>query len=640
MAHRTPLTLSASELPAADAAGIYRQRTAHFAAAAARESRRSRALAHARLLVFLIAVIAIAAAIGAERGTSRILIAAVGALLVGVFIAFAALHAGVRRRGARYDALREVNEEGPHRVARSWNAIPTHNVLNAGADHPYARDLDVGGHASVFQLLGPVGTAAGVQRIREWLLSPAPADIIRERQIAVAELAELRDLRDALAAQRLLHRRTTALELQRFMEWAESPPALGGSAPVVLAWVLPTLTLGALLLRFGGVVTGALWLLPLAISVLVVALRGARWRDTLERAASREGPLRHAAAAFELLEHAELQAPLLRRLRDTLTAPEHDALRAARRLERITHLAELRYSPMMHFTVQLLTLWDLHIVLRLDRWRRQSGHRAREWLWALGDIEALAALATIRHDNPDWSFPELLEQGEPRLEARALGHPLIPAGTRVGNDVDVGPPGSFLLVTGSNMSGKSTLLRAIGLNAVLAQAGAPVCASEMRLSPLHVHTSMRVEDSLEQGVSFFMAELLRLRAVVNGARAAGEAGGAAILYLLDEILQGTNTAERQVAARRIIRELLELPAIGAVTSHDLSLADSEPLRSSSVPVHFTESVERTDGVPRMTFDYRLRPGLATSVNALTLMEMIGLAPTDEDIRAAARDGKA
>ncbi len=613
-----------------DPVEIYRRRAEAFGESAASEARRSRWLAHLRLIIFLAAALAIAAAIGAQPGFARTAIAVLGVVLAGGFIAAAIAHARVRRRETRFDALRQVNDEGPHRVHREWTAIPERDELDADPDHAYARDLDVGGHASLFRLLGPVGTAAGVQCLREWLLGAATPEVIRARQPAIAELAELHDLRDALAAQRLLHRRTTAAEVARFTEWAENPPALTGLLPAAVALLLPPLALGALLLRFSGAITGVFWLLPLGANLVVLAILGTRLRNMIEQASARAGggPLHHAVSAFELLGEARLEAPLLRELRRRLEDNGHHALREARALERITHLAEVRYSPMMHFTLQILTLWDLQIVLRLDRWRRRAGKQARDWLWALGDIEALAALATLRYDNPEWTFPEL-GAGEAHLTARALGHPLIPEASRVENDVTLGPPGTFLLVTGSNMSGKSTLLRAIGLNAVLAQAGAPVCARAMRLTPLRVHTSMRIQDSLEQGVSFFMAELLRLRAVVDAARSGLEPGVPSLLYLLDEILQGTNTAERQVAARRIIRELLSLPAIGAVTSHDLSLADSEALRRASVPVHFTETVLREDGVPRMTFDYRLRPGLATSVNALTLMEMIGLAPFEE-----------
>jgi DNA mismatch repair ATPase MutS len=254
----------------------------------------------------------------------------------------------------------------------------------------------------------------------------------------------------------------------------------------------------------------------------------------------------------------------------------------------------------------------------------------------LGQAEALAALATLAHDNPEWVFPTL-EPAADTLEAQGLGHPLLPAANRVVNDVAVGPPGTFLLVTGSNMSGKSTLLRAIGVNAVLAGAGGPVCARSLQLPPVALWTTVRVQDSLERGVSFFMAELQRLKLVVDAAREQRERGGPRVFYLLDEILQGTNTVERQIAARRIIAFLVSTGAIGAVSTHDLALADAPELAGSVRPVHFTDIVG--DGVDRpvMSFDYRLRPGVATTTNALRLMELVGLDLDGSELSAAPVD---
>ena len=276
---------------------------------------------------------------------------------------------------------------------------------------------------------------------------------------------------------------------------------------------------------------------------------------------------------------------------------------------------------MGHAVLQILGLWDLHVLAALERWQADSGRHARDWLAALGDAEALSALATLAYDNPDWTLPELVDESA-RVEARSLGHPLLPASSRVNNDITVGPPGTFVLVTGSNMSGKSTLLRAVGTNVVLAQAGGPVCAASMRLTPVDLWTSIRIDDSLEAGVSLFMAELRRLKRIVDAAR--DPARPRPLLYLLDEILHGTNTAERRVAARRVLTSLIKAGAIGAATTHDLTLADDPALDGAAERVHFTERFERRDGAMTMTFDYLLRPGLATSANALKLLEMIGL----------------
>ncbi len=283
--------------------------------------------------------------------------------------------------------------------------------------------------------------------------------------------------------------------------------------------------------------------------------------------------------------------------------------------------------------MQLGLLWDVHTLRMLERWRERSGTQAPQWFALLAEIEALAGLATLSYDNPTWAFPtvtDTAEKGDARLEARALGHPLLPPDGCVRNDVTIGPPGTFLLVTGSNMSGKSTLLRAIGVNVALAQAGAPVCAEAFALPPVALATSMRAQDSLEAGVSYFMAELRRLKQIVDELSVVARAGERVPVFLLDEILSGTNTSERQIAARSVIRYLLDLGATGAVSTHDLTLAQAPDLTPLSQPVHFTERFTRDASGPSMTFDYRLRPGVATSVNALKLMEIVGLpAPAAE-----------
>jgi DNA mismatch repair ATPase MutS len=300
------------------------------------------------------------------------------------------------------------------------------------------------------------------------------------------------------------------------------------------------------------------------------------------------------------------------------------------RLARLSGWSELRRgSPIVHFAVQAVTLWDFHVYFALHRWRARDGRHVRGWIDALGSVDALATLAMIRADEPGWATPRV-DPAIDALRATALGHPLLPGDRRVENDVEVGPRGTILLITGSNMSGKSTLLRAIGLNAVLAQAGAPVCATALAMPPGDLQTSIRVQDSLELGLSYFMAALARLKQIVDvalrqgsGQAERGVAPGRALLYLLDEVLQGTNSVERGIAVRAVVRHLLDARAIGVMTTHDLALAGEDPLDTAARLAHFTEQVH-ADGT--MTFDYRLRPGLATSTNALRLMQLMGITP--------------
>jgi DNA mismatch repair ATPase MutS len=276
---------------------------------------------------------------------------------------------------------------------------------------------------------------------------------------------------------------------------------------------------------------------------------------------------------------------------------------------------------LLHLPIQALTLSDFHVVLAMERWRSRAGREVRRWFDTLGSVDALAVLSIVRADEPGWTNPRI-DAAARDLTAAAIGHPLLPADRRVPNDVHVGAPGTLLFITGSNMSGKSTLLRAIGLNTVLAQAGAPVCATALAMPPVRVYTSIRIEDSLEHGVSYFMAALARLKQIVDAAERSGPQEPM-LFYLLDEVLQGTNSVERGLAVRAVARHLLDAGAIGAMTSHDLALGGEEPLKSAASFVHFTEQVH-PDGT--MTFDYRLRPGLATSQNAIRLMQLIGIAP--------------
>jgi DNA mismatch repair ATPase MutS len=371
-------------------------------------------------------------------------------------------------------------------------------------------------------------------------------------------------------------------------------------------------------LHFAGLTGTAWWGIPLLTGLVLSFATARHVYRAFDHAGAGQRALSRYAGLFQHALAMPAGAPRLAHLHARLTADGLSAPDCMRRLNRILSFAELHSAAaILHFPVQAVTLWDFHVLFALDRWRRAAGPHVRGWLASLGEVDALAALARVRYDNPEWAVPTTT--GAPLLAARAIGHPLIPAERRVANDVEIGPPGTILLVTGSNMSGKSTLLRAVGLNTVLAQAGAPVCAASLVLPSVDLQTSIRIQDSLELGLSYFMAALARLKGVVDAAERPQR--GRTLLYLLDEILQGTNSAERGVAVRAIARHLLDAGAIGAMTTHDLALASEPPLDTAARPVHFTETV---DAEGAMSFDYRLRPGVATSRNALRLMQLIGI----------------
>jgi hypothetical protein len=415
-------------------------------------------------------------------------------------------------------------------------------------------------------------------------------------------------------------------ELERFLAWGEAEPWLRRRAWLyLLAAGLSIATIVLVALHAIGVVQGG-WAAAMAAAVVLSLAVQRPLAGTLE-AASWEVALRGWRELAARVEHVPGQArsPRLADLRAPIAGDQQrpSAAGALDRLERILGFASVRHTPILHWPLQALTLWDFHVWWSLEGWQRRHGRHVRGWMAAIAELEALSALAGLAHDHPTWAWP-VVSADEDRLTAAGLTHPLLVPERAVGNDVGVGPPGRVLLVTGSNMSGKSTLLRAIGLNAVLAQMGAPVAARQLRMPPLAVVTSMRLQDSLEDGVSFFMASLSRLRLVVDRARlASADSSQPMTLYLLDELLGGTNTAEREVAVRGVVRHLVACRAIGALTSHDLALADTPEVRAHGECVHFRESLGADAGAA-MTFDYRLRPGVATSRNALALMRAVGL----------------
>ena len=597
----------------------YAENAARHARDSEKETQLSARIARLRLTTFLVAAACLVWTL--SRGATPLPLWTAFMLFV-VFGFLVAWHARVDERVAWHEALRLVNVRALARRARDWQALPDAEAP-AGVDltdHPYALDLDLFGRASLFQWLSPAATPRGHATLATWLLHPAPRAEVVERQEAVAQLSALDAWRLNLDAHGVLASGARQPAIDRFLAWAEGPEPFGRNTGLLRAIVL-TIT-GALWILIAahatGVIPTALWPIPLLAGIVLSFITGDRIQKTFDRAGGGQDALGRYGAIFEHAVSAPRASARLTALLERLSAEGQPAPVCMRRLNRILGFGELRRgAAILHFPVQALTLWDFHVLFALERWRRMSGPRVRGWLDALGELDALAQLGTARRDNPEWAVPEI----GPVLAvtAESIGHPLIPNDRRVANDVTIGPPGTILLITGSNMSGKSTLLRSIGLNIVLAQAGGCVCARQMSLPESDLQTSIRVQDSLERGLSYFMAALARLKGVVDAAQ--HEREGRVLVYLLDEILQGTNSVERSIAVRAVTRHLLDAGAIGAMTTHDLGLAEEEPMKSAAQFLHFSETLD-ADGT--MRFDYTLKPGLATSRNALRLMQMIGI----------------
>ena len=481
--------------------------------------------------------------------------------------------------------------------------------------HPYARDLDLFGPASLFELLCTARTHIGEDTLARWLLAPADPATACARQKAVDEMRPRVDLREDLAV--VAEESRTGVEPVSLAAWGEAPGLLerGGLHAAVRALTVLGMSGAAAILTYLLSQMGA-FRISEPVSVLlrdfflmVLAVNATFLYRVHKRIAPVVTAVEEAAHELQLLSEV-----LVRLERESFRSPLLAALRAS---------LDTEGEPPSKRIGRLNRLWTAHMAFAVEAWRRHSGPVVRRWLTATGEMEALCSLASHAFEHPDDPFPEFTSEGA-LLEAEAIGHPLIEEARVVRNDVRIGgaaPAGPrVLVVSGSNMSGKSTLLRTLGVNAVLAQAGAPVRARRLRMSPLAVGASIRVTDSLQGGVSRFYAEILRLRQILDATARPGPKG-APVLFLIDEFLHGTNSHDRRIGAEALVRGLVERGAIGLITTHDLALADIVgPLAERAANVHFEDHVE--DG--RILFDYVMRPGVVRKSNAIELMRSVGL----------------
>jgi hypothetical protein len=542
---------------------------------------------------------------------------------VAALLAFVALITWHDRVFGEYDTERRharVNRDALSRVTGEWQHLDDGAGL-VPDDHPFAADLDIVGRGSLFQRVCTARTPRGRAALAAMLSEPADLPLLKRRQEAARALAPELELRQRIEALALgvaepPKGRDKGTDPSSFIAWAEGASVLEAHRSVVLASrVLPVFT-GALMVASGfGIVPAWSWLGVAVVQVLLLATVGGAVGKVFAAVSRTQGALSCYGPLFAELENLHLDVSLIRDLRERMQSPHLRPSTSMRRFQRIVSWFELRHNGLIHPFVNAVTMWDVHCVTALERWQSTSGREVRAWLDALGELEALASFGALAYDEPDFCWPEVAE-GAAHFEATALGHPLLDAERRVANDVAIAEAGHGLLVTGSNMSGKSTLLRAMGLSAVMAMAGAPVCASELRLAWCRLRTSLRIRDSLESGVSHFYAEVAKLKAALDAT-----AGDVPVLFLLDEILHGTNSLERQIGARWVLSRLLERGAIGVVTTHDAELCRLEPPLSERIEQkHFREHVEGG----AMVFDYRLRPGPVQGGNALRVMRMLGM----------------
>ncbi|MEW4569898.1 DNA mismatch repair protein MutS [Tautonia sp. JC769] len=571
---------------------------------------RHRKIADGRLLVFALGLALAVVTIGLGWGSPWWLLAP-AVVFAGLVIAYDAVgrsHRRAERRVAFYEA-------GLARIEDRWAGKGDPGTRFLKEDHPFDADLDLFGPGSVFERLCTARTGSGKTTLAAWLHHPADADEIRARHEAVRELRDRLDLREDLAL--LGDDIEQGLHPTTLIAWADAPAALKSPVLRIGAWLLAVLNLAALTAWIAGM--GGL---PLLATIAATLIFSRSIRDDLARTLGavdeRAEELRLLESLLARIEQEPFASARLLTIRDAQGGEHEPPSRQIARLARLVMLLDFRRNQLFA-PLAFLVLWVVHLGLAIERWRNRSGRSIGRWLDAVGQFEALCALAAYAYERPLDPFPEIVDEAEgPVIEAKALGHPLIPDGQNVRNSVSLGGSDGprVLLVSGSNMSGKSTLLRSVGVNVVLALAGAPVRAEGLRLSPMSVGSTLRVQDSLQAGRSRFYAEITRLRTLVDLASTPPP-----LLFLLDEILHGTNSHDRRSGAQGVVKGLLDRGAIGLVTTHDLALAEIVAgLGHRAENVHFEDHLEGG----KMRFDYIMRPGVVRKSNALELMRAVGL----------------
>ena len=531
---------------------------------------------------------------------------------VAVFAGLVIWHDRVIRRLTRAQRAIKLYEWGLARIEDRWHAFGRTGERYRCGDHVYAEDLDLFGQQSLFQLLSTARTRMGEDMLSEWLRAPAQVDSILERQRAVGELREELDFREELAIEG--EDLPPDFDPANLLAWAEGPELLHNAAMRVLAPILSLTALVAIVVAF--------WKLLYAPAAAVIAIEfvihAYYRRRTQQVIVSVEGAGESVMLFSTLLKAVEehhFHSVRLQQLRKTLGEASYCASEALASFGTRIDLVDSRENLILR-VLNIPLLYELQTALAVEAWRRRHGPKIRAWLGTIGETEALVSLAVYSYEHPDDPFPEFTRDGPVHFVGDALGHPLIPSGKNVRNNVHLDPTTRALVVSGSNMSGKSTYLRTIGLNAVLAMAGGPVRAAGLRLTSLQVGSSLHVVDSLQTGRSGFASELERLREVMSLMQR-----DLPVLFLVDELLHGTNSHDRYIGGQALLRSFLTQGAIGVVTTHDLSITEIPPdLRSVVSNAHFEDRVE--DG--HMVFDYRLREGVVTRSNALELMRSIGL----------------
>lgn len=599
---------------------IYERRKVAYEKLQAKQKRTADRLSNYRLITF---ILGLAIALVLYLNLSGVIGIVTGLVTLILFVNLAIRHKHARTQLKYSQILAGLNQKGLDRLSGEWVTFADSGVEFKDEKHPYASDLDLFGQASIFQWINSAQTQGGREALKDVLKQP-PKDRqeIMKRQEAVTELAKKLSWRQRFEAEGNLVS-DKAKSTEPLLSWAEQTQEAYLHPAVKLGMrVLPAITLLMLLLY--ALQLSVPWQVPsllIAIQIILLRVYSKERSQILSMVHRHEASLKTYAEMLKHLENKKIEAEWLKKRQRILRDAEgRQAYKQIQKLSKLVEWISNRENAMF-LVINILLLWDYQCMIELEAWKKRSGRLFKNWLEVIAEVEALSSLSHIRFENPDWVMPQILEDSNPAseassgLSARKMGHPLLTR-NRVANDFVMKKPSGIVLITGSNMSGKSTFLRTVGSNIVLAYIGVPVCAEHFSCSRFNLWSCMRVSDNLEQSISSFYAEILRIKQIVQAAKTEKP-----VFFLLDEIFKGTNSHDRHQGAIALINQLQREGAMGLVSTHDLELGELEQQSKGQIKnYHFREYYENQE----IRFDYTLRAGVSTTRNALYLIRLAGI----------------
>ncbi len=515
---------------------------------------------------------------------------------------------------AHYTHLISINEDELNALSFNYYHFDE-GKAHTQKDHFYANDLDIFGHASLYQFLNRTSSEMGGNALASWLLHPASPQIIAERQLAIKELATQTNWRQELqafgAAKKI--KKETQTRLQNW--FAEDNSFIDKKLWLIIRYLVPVLLLAVILLNITDVLSNYFRNYCLLVSAAFAFYVSKKVTPLHQQVSKMADELDVLSDSIQLIEETKFGSTYLQALQKEFKQDHGIASAKLKQLKKILERLDLRFNFVVFIPLDILLQWDLQQVIALEKWKRQNQKNVIAWFDTLGEFEAINSLGTLAFNQPGWCFPVLKAQHF-FLSGNEIGHPLIDPGKCVNNFIKIDHAGEIMLVTGSNMAGKSTYLRSIGVNVVLAMAGAPVCAKSFCLSPLQIMSSMRIADNLEESTSTFYAELKKLKTIIDKVN-----NNEKVFILLDEILRGTNSLDRHTGSEALIKQLIKRKAACVIATHDVELAKmKEQYPNNILNYHFDVQVSKDE----LYFDYLLKDGVCTSLNASILMRKIGI----------------